>query len=134
MTQAHTCPKCGAPLQQLVKGACPHCHAVIDKVLASEVIIDARGPIWRVLLLGAGGKPKKVIALVQSAFGRSALDAKTLVEAVRPGMPQVLVDGITGRDAITHFQSFMKVGAEVRTEHRHGADWRAGATTETIKR
>jgi len=126
VVDARVCRWCGAPVTDLVRGTCPHCGTVLDEQQAAGLVVDARGDIWRVVLVDAGRKPKKVAKAIAAAAPHDEAGARALVDAVRPGAPQIVVDRIAGSVAIGVVQALAAAGATVRSEFRQGGGWAPG--------
>ena len=126
MVDAQVCTWCGAPVRELVRGTCPHCDTVLDEQQAAGLVVDARGDIWRVVLVDAGRKPKKVAKAIAAAAPHDEAGARALVDAVHPTAPQIVAERITGTAALAVVQALAAAGATVRSEYRQGGGWAPG--------
>jgi hypothetical protein len=124
------CTNCGAPIQKLVAGRCPFCQTILDKQQAGGLFIDARGPIWRVVMLAVGGKPKKVAKALVEDLGWSADQANAFVASK---MPCIVVDNINGMPATKLFIRLHGEGAEATVERRQGADFIVANSSQIVR-
>jgi len=122
MTDSIACTNCGAPIQQLVDGACPYCHTVVPGHEPTPGIIDARGPVWRVILWSGGKKPKKVWKALEQATDLGPY-ARTVVENATREMPKVVVQDVVGSQATPIFMQMIAAGGTGSLERREGSNW-----------
>lgn len=132
MAAVSFCTNCGAPVQKLEAGRCPFCKTILNETLASAVVVDGRGPIWRVVLLAAGPKPKKTAKALASACQWKSDQADAFVAGLANG-PAIVVDDMHGRDATQIFIKLQTEGAEVTLERRQGADYVVTNSSQIIR-
>jgi len=127
-----TCSHCGAPVRELVAGRCPFCKTIIDQHQAGGLVIDGRGPIWRVVLLAAGPKPKNVSAALVAANGFSRDQAAAIVASAQGG-PRIVVEDVRASEATPLFTTLHAAGAEVSLERRQGTDWVVQSSSAIVR-
>jgi len=123
------CTNCGAPVQKLEAGRCPFCKTILDEQQGAGLVIDGRGPIWRVVLIGPGKKTAKMLV---AACQWKADQAEAFVKSLASG-PKVVVENIPGRDATQIFIKLQTDGAEVSLDRRQGADWVVTNSSQIIR-
>jgi hypothetical protein len=126
------CTNCGAPIQKLEAGRCPFCKTILNEAQAGGLVIDGRGPIWRVVLIAAGPKPKKTAKTLVDACQWRADQAEAFVASLAGG-PRVVVENLPGGEATKIFIALQASGAEVSLERRQGADYVVTNSSQIIR-
>jgi hypothetical protein len=116
------CTNCGAPVQKLEAGRCPFCKTILDEAQAGGLVVDGRGPIWRVVMSAPGPKPKKTAKALVEACSWRADQAEAFVAQVGGGA-RVVVENVNGSAATPIFTRLLREEAEVSLERRQGADF-----------
>lgn len=99
------CGYCGAPLRQLVAGACPYCKTPVVNAgaaagLAGVPDVPAGTPSgFAVRLVDAGRNKIAVIKAVREATDWGLKEAKDLADAASPGAPQIVRSGLDATQA-----------------------------------
>jgi len=102
---AAICGYCGAPLRELVAGACPFCRTPVVADVAAQIPSGGHG----VVLHPSGKKKINVIKAVRARTKLDLLGAKTLVESADSG-PAVIATGLALADAQAYAQEIMLAG------------------------
>ena len=125
------CTNCGAAVQQLAGGRCVYCKTVVDVPQAAGLVVDGRGPIWRVVLLAAGPKPKKTAkALVEACKWQSA-QAEAFVASLGAG--RIVIENVKASEATPIFTRLLREDAEVTLERRQGPDWIVSNSSQIVR-
>ena len=109
----NVCNYCGAPLREVVDGACPFCRVPVgspDTALAGAVAPGA-GAV-AIVLEDAGGKKIQVIKVLRELTGYGLAEAKQLVDAADQG-PVVIAAGLDEQLASTWLEHLGHAGARV---------------------
>ena len=122
MPEALVCSNCGAPLGRLENGACPYCHVLLAGHEPTPGVIDARGPVWRVVIWTGGRKPKKVWRALEQATDLGDR-ARPVVGAATREQPKIVVQDVAGSQATTVFQQLIAAGGTGSLERREGTTW-----------
>ena len=100
------CGYCGAPLRELVAGACPFCRTPVVADLAAQI------PSGHAVVLHPAGKKKiNVIKAIRARTKLDLLGAKTLVESADSG-PAVIATGLALPDAQAYAQEIIQAGGQ----------------------
>lgn len=99
------CGYCGAPLRELIGGACPYCKTPVvapgttapPPGLPDVPAGTASG--FAVRLLDAGRNKIAVIKVVREATGLGLKEAKDIADAAAPAAPQVVRSGLDAGSA-----------------------------------
>jgi hypothetical protein len=128
---ATSCSQCGAPLV-LVEGRCSHCGAVHDHDQAAGLIVDGRGPVWRLRVVGIRDAEGVVKHLVKE-LGWDEVRASALVQQVQQGNPAAIMERVHGRQVTDAFLPLHHAGAEASQERWTGATWEVAVSSETMR-
>lgn len=109
---AAVCPNCGAPLRELVNGACPFCRAVITTTGGGAPPVPDRPPAGTVWLHDCGANKIKVIKVVREHTGFGLKEAKDLTDAVVPGRPIAVAQGLSPEQAAAFATDLVHAGAQ----------------------
>jgi ribosomal protein L7/L12 len=93
---ASICPNCGAPLQQLVNGACPFCKTTLHDARSTGHGWAGDAPGATVWLHASDRKVLiQVVKVVRHHTGLGLREAKALVDAANDGQPVAVATGVT---------------------------------------
>ncbi|HEY8076002.1 MAG TPA: hypothetical protein VIF62_17870 [Labilithrix sp.] len=125
------CTNCGAAIRELVGGRCAYCKTAADVPAAAGLFVDGRGPIWRVVLLTAGPKPKKTAKALVEACKWKSDQAEAFVAGVGSG--RVVLENVNASEATPIFTRILRENAEVTLERRQGADWIVTNSSQIVR-
>lgn len=107
------CPFCGAPLRELVNGACPFCKTSLQSAAGTVPPIPNRPASGAVWLHDCGKNKIAVIKVLREALGLGLKEAKDLADAAGPGRPVDVAIGRSPDQAARLADELRRTGATV---------------------
>ncbi len=111
MTSGQVCGFCGAPIREVVNGACPFCKTLLPAAVVETAAQAAPSGLADVVLVDAGPKVINVIKVIREHTGLGLKESKDLAQI----SPSVIGAGLPPATAAQWVADLAAVGARAES-------------------